>query len=67
MSVLILMLQCQFVYVRTKGVEEEKEEMLSWQKEGIWIGSSSSGPIAGITVLVGEIMMGKKMDIEEYN
>jgi hypothetical protein len=40
--------------------------MVYWQKEGIGIGRSTSGPIANITVLVGERILLEKLKRESY-
>ena len=59
MPLLIFMLEHQFVYVTSEGLEGE-EKIFYWQKEGIGIGSSASGAIANLTLVGGErIMLGK--------
>jgi len=60
MQLLVFMLEQQFVYVRTEGKEDQEGKIAYWQKEGIRIGSSASGPIADVTVVVGERVMLKK-------
>ena len=47
------------------GIAEKK--VFYWQKDGIGIGSSASGPIADITVLVGERITFKILEREGYN
>jgi len=66
MPLLIIMLQHQFVYVRDEGMGEAEKKIFYWQKEGIGIGSSASGPIADITVLVGERIMLEKLQGEGF-
>ena len=61
------MLQHQFVYVRDEGVGVVEKKNLYWQKDGTGIGSSASGPIADIMVLVGGQIVLKKLGREGYN
>ena len=58
--------QHHFVYVRDVGVGEAEKKIFHWQKEGIGIGSSASGPNADITALVGEQIILKKLEREGY-
>jgi len=67
MPLLIFMLQHQFVYVRDEGAEVAEKKIFYWQKDGIGIVSSASGPIADITVLVGVRIVLKKLEREGYN
>ena len=67
MPLLIFMLQHQFVYVRDEGVGVVEKKNLYWQKDGTGIGSSASGPIADIMVLVGGQIVLKKLGREGYN
>jgi len=65
MRMLLFMLQHQFVHVpeRCRDGRMGKHDFC-WQKEGFGTGSSASGPIADITVLVGERILLEKLDGE---